>query len=122
MPTSKRNFCAIRAVQAQLDAYTRKRKAMEADIARAEQVMDGLENDIQTIDGRMKGLRDAEAHNQLVEQHNQVVQKEHEGEKYISQRRDDLSKLSTPTDYMTTTLSLADKMDQAVAQYNSIWQ
>src|SRR5438034_11396855 len=50
----------IRAGEAQLQTYTRKRRAIEADIANAEHMMEQWANEIDDLHQRMKNMPDAE--------------------------------------------------------------
>src|SRR3954469_12961835 len=89
---------AIRAGEAQLQTYTRKRRAVEADVANAERRMEQWAEEIDDIHQKMKNMPDAEAYNHFVDQNNDRVRKIQEGKKYIAQRNQDLTKLTAPTD------------------------
>ena len=111
-----------RRAESQLQAYTTKRRAVEADINRAQDLIIQLGKERIAINNQMQSKKggDPQTYNRLVAQANERGTDIDEGNKYVEQRKADLEKLTEPGDHITVTLDLADRMDAAAKQYEQL--
>jgi clan AA aspartic protease (TIGR02281 family) len=112
---------AIRKAEAQLQTYNTKRRAIEADITKAQDFVTQWEQEIADLNEKMSNQKDTRQYNEMVGESNDRSSKIRQAAKYVEQKEAELKKLPPPPgDQISATLSLAAKMDAAAAKYEEL--
>jgi clan AA aspartic protease (TIGR02281 family) len=110
----------LRRAETLLQTYTTKRRAIEADITKAEQYIIGWEREKVALHEQLSKTSTAQTqlYNQIIGDINKRNSDILEAAKYMQDRAAALKKLEAPTDHISVTLALAAKLEEAQKQYD----
>jgi len=111
----------LRQVRKRVDDDAAKRAEIAKDIQKALDAEVGWDREMRDVDEKLSKAKDPVKHNQLAGQHNVLLSKMREAERYIDQRQKELSKMPDAwDDWVQVVLEVSDKFQAASRRYEEL--
>jgi clan AA aspartic protease (TIGR02281 family) len=111
----------LRQAKKRVDDDAAKRAEIDKDIQKAREAEVGWDREKRDVDDKLSKTKDPTKHNQLASQHNVLLSKMREAERYIDERQNELAKMRDPwDDWVQVVLDVSDKMEAASKRYEEL--